>query len=182
MSPRIIFNRYFYIILLNTNQIILFRFNNNHIVALGLRNSYGEAEMIKVSPGITLDDTEIQFTFIRSPGPGGQNVNKLATAVVLRFNVMESTSLPEDLRMRLLVNSKKKLTTHGDLIIKASRFRTQERNKQDALNRLIEFIRQVAIPPKKRKKTKPTVNSRERRLTSKKKKSNLKSLRRNVIP
>jgi ribosome-associated protein len=122
--------------------------------------------------------SEIKFNFIRSPGPGGQNVNKVATAVELRFNILYSSTLPEDIRSRLLLLIGRKLTHQGELIIKATRFRTQERNKQDALERLQELLDQAAISPKKRKKTKPTFSSSQRRLTTKKLHAKSKSLRR----
>ena len=112
--------------------------------------------------------SQIKFNYIRSSGPGGQNVNKVATAVELRFTV------PEEIRSRF----SKKLTREGELIIKANRFRTQERNKQDALDRLQELFNQANVIPKKRKKTKPTFSSKQRRLTEKKLHSKNKSLRR----
>lgn len=134
--------------------------------------------MIAITNSIFLNESELKFTFVTSPGPGGQNVNKVATAVQLRFNVLQSPSLPEPIRQRLLTVLASKLTTQGELIIKASRHRTQERNKMDALTRLVELLKRAAIPPKKRKKTKPTFSSVQRRLTKKKEHSTKKSLRR----
>lgn len=124
--------------------------------------------MLVITPHITLNDSEINFTYIRAPGPGGQNVNKVASAVQLRFNALKSTSLPDDTRQRLLKLMGRKITSQGELIIKATRHRTQERNKQDALERLQCIIQRAAIAPKKRKKTKPTKTSIEKRLTAKK--------------
>jgi len=126
---------------------------------------------------VSLNDAEIHYQFIRSPGPGGQNVNKLETAVQLRFNVLHSASLSDPVRERLIALLGKKLTREGDLIIKASRFRTQERNKQDALERLLEWIRRAMVPRKKRKKTQPTFASKQRRMDTKKLRGKTKVLR-----
>lgn len=134
--------------------------------------------MIEITKQIMLNPAEVKLSFISSPGPGGQNVNKLATAVQLRFDVLHSPSLPDDVRARLVASLGKRLTTQGELIIKASRFRTQERNKQDALNRLVELIRQVVTPPRKRRKTKPTFSSVQKRLTQKKVHAKKKLMRR----
>lgn len=136
--------------------------------------------MLKITPTLFLNESELKFTFVASPGPGGQNVNKLATAVQLRFDVMHSPSLSEGVRVRLIAMLQNKITNEGELIIKASRYRTQERNKQDAINRLIEWLKAAAIPPKKRKKTKPTYGSVQRRLSSKKSQSDKKKLRRDT--
>jgi len=134
--------------------------------------------MIEITPNISVNESELTFTFVTSSGPGGQNVNKVATAVQLRFNVVHSPSLPEDVRMRVLLFLESKITTQGDIIIKASRHRTQERNKQDALNRLVELLKSAVIPPKKRKKTKPTFTSVQKRLNKKKLHGAKKSWRR----
>jgi len=136
--------------------------------------------MLKITSNISLDENEIDYSFIRSPGPGGQNVNKVATAVQLRINIKDSPSLPEPVRNRLLQVLASKLTSHGELIIKATRYRTQERNKLDALQRLHDLLRGAAIPPKARRKTKPTLASRQRRLTKKKMTGKTKSMRGNV--
>lgn len=133
--------------------------------------------MIRITASCSLDTSEISFTFIRAPGPGGQNVNKLATAALLRWNVMQSASLSEVMRTRLLHALKHRLTQTGDLIIKASRHRTQERNRQDALDRLTTLLQHAAIPPKPRKKTKPTRSSVQKRLDSKTKQGKIKFLR-----
>ncbi len=133
--------------------------------------------MFKFTSTLSRVESEVKFSFIRAPGPGGQNVNKVATAVQLRFNIVHSHALPEAIRHRLLILLGKKITTQGELIIKASRYRTQERNKQDALQRLQALLKRAAIVPKKRKETKPTFASVQRRLTQKKRHAKNKSLR-----
>lgn len=124
--------------------------------------------MLRITPAIWLDMNEITITYVRSPGPGGQNVNKLATAALLRFNIRTSAALTDTVRERLLHILSSRLTLDGDLIIKATRFRTQERNRQDALDRLVDILQRAATPPKPRKKTKPTRASIQKRLDSKK--------------
>ncbi len=136
------------------------------------------APPIPVTRSIHLDPDELVETFIRASGPGGQNVNKVATAVELRFDVANSPSLPERVRVRLSEISGRRLTGEGVLIIRADRFRTQERNRADALERLLELIREAAIPPPPpRKATRPTLGSKIRRLEGKKKRGTVKSLR-----
>lgn len=131
--------------------------------------------MWQITRNFHFDASELELSFIRSPGPGGQNVNKVASGVLLRFNVMNSRCLPEMVRARLM--SGNRVTQDGDLIIKATRFRTQERNKQDAFERLYAILKQAASIPKKRRKTKPTFASSQKRLTQKKRHSKTKSLR-----
>ncbi len=122
-------------------------------------------------------ELEVKFSFIRSPGPGGQNVNKVATGVLLRFNVVECKLLDEEVKTRLIKLVNKKINSEGELIIKAVSYRTQERNKQAALARLAAYIQQAEKVPKPRKKTKPTAASQERRLNSKKLHGKNKALR-----
>ena len=133
--------------------------------------------MIRIGSGIEIDERELEERFIRASGPGGQNVNKLSTAVQLRFDVRHSPSLPDGVRARLERLAGKRLTRDGVLVISAQRHRTQERNRADALDRLIELVEQAAIAPVPRRKTKPTRGSRERRLESKKRRANIKGLR-----
>ena len=133
--------------------------------------------MIQVTGSISIDERELEERFIRASGPGGQNVNKLSTAVQLRFDVRHSPSLPAGVRARLERLAGQRLTRDGVLVITAQRHRTQERNRQDALDRLIELIRRAAVPPVPRRPTRPTAGSRERRLQSKKQRSSIKGLR-----
>ena len=133
--------------------------------------------MIRDTAQISIDEREIDETFVRASGPGGQNVNKLSTAVQLRFDVRHSPSLPEEVRSRLERLAGSRLTRDGVLVIIAQRHRTQGRNRQDALDRLLELIRQAAVRPIKRRPTKPTKGSRERRIESKKRRSGVKKLR-----
>ena len=136
--------------------------------------------MIRITPGIAVREAEIKLDFIRSSGPGGQNVNKVATAVQLRFDVFSSPSLPEDVRRRLARIAGKRVSKEGVLLIDARRFRTQGRNRQDAVERLVQWIRRAAEKPKKRIKTRPTSSSRERRLEGKRQRSDTKRFRKPV--
>jgi ribosome-associated protein len=134
--------------------------------------------MIRVTDSISIAEQELEERFIRASGPGGQNVNKLSTAVQLRFDVRRSPALTDGVRRRLERLAGKRLTREGVLVITAQRHRTQERNRQDALDRLIELIRQAAVVPIKRRPTKPTRASRERRIESKKRRATVKGWRR----
>lgn len=136
--------------------------------------------MIPITPTISLDEGELEERFIRSPGPGGQNVNKVETAVQLRFDVARSPSLPEDVRARLLRLGGRRVSTDGVLTIEAHRFRTRERNREDALERLAALIRRATERPKPRKKTRPTLASKRRRLESKRQRGDVKRLRKTV--
>src|SRR5512132_2408225 len=138
--------------------------------------------MIRITPSISIGEDELEEHFIRASGPGGQNVNKLASAVQLRFDVRRSPSLAHDVRTRLERLAGKRLTRDGVLVINAQRHRTQERNRDDARDRLVDLIRCAAVTPVPRRATKPTTGARERRLESKKRRSAIKGLRRTKLP
>ncbi|MEM7348810.1 MAG: alternative ribosome rescue aminoacyl-tRNA hydrolase ArfB [Chloroflexota bacterium] len=132
--------------------------------------------MIEITPTLSIDENQIQFEFIRGSGPGGQNVNKVATAAQMRVNV-HNLNLPQAVLERLKPLAGHRLTEEGILIITARRFRTQEKNRQDALDRLVDLLQQAATPPKPRRKTKPSRATKERRLAQKNRRGAVKRLR-----
>jgi ribosome-associated protein len=134
--------------------------------------------MIEISPSLSIDENEIQLDFIRSSGPGGQNVNKVATGVQLRFNISASSTLPEEVKLRLRSIARNRITQDGVLVIEAKRFRTQEQNREDAIARLVGLIFQATQAPKPRKKTRPTLASQAERVEEKKRRGAIKRLRR----
>lgn len=134
--------------------------------------------MIVVTPEITIEESELEEKFIRASGPGGQNVNKLSTAIQLRFDVQNSPSLPEHIRERLKKISGNRLSSDGVLTIEASRFRTQEQNREDARQRLIGLIQKATYVPKPRRRTKPTKASQLKRVEKKRQRGEIKRLRR----
>jgi ribosome-associated protein len=139
--------------------------------------SSARVKMIRITGNVAIDESEISESFIRASGPGGQNVNKLATAVQLRFDVRHSPSLPDEVRARLERIAGRRLTRDGVLIITAQRYRTQERNRDDALARLIELIRAATMRPRPRRPTRPTFASKVRRLEGKRRRGGIKALR-----
>ena len=137
--------------------------------------------MITITTDIVIHEKELTFDFVRSSGPGGQNVNKVATAVQLRFDVGASAGIPADVKHRLRKLAGRQITDEGILIIKASRFRKQEQNRQDAIERLVRLVQTAAVKPKKRIKTRPGRAAKERKLTAKKQRGRLKKLRQKVF-
>jgi ribosome-associated protein len=134
--------------------------------------------MIEITPSIALDEKEIELSFVRSSGPGGQNVNKLSTAVQLRFDIRRSPNLPNDVAIRAQKVAGKRLTAEGVIVILAQRFRTQDRNRADAIERLVAILREAAAPPPpKRVATKPSRAAKAKRLESKTRRSGVKAMR-----
>jgi ribosome-associated protein len=133
--------------------------------------------MLEISPRLSIPEAELVERFVRSGGPGGQNVNKVATAVELRFDAARSPSLPEAVRTRLLARRDRRLTAEGEIVISAQRFRSQERNREDARARLAAMIATVLVAPKRRIATEPSRGSKERRLSSKRERAQIKRAR-----
>src|SRR5262245_26154392 len=138
--------------------------------------------MIRITPGLALEDDEVQLEFVRASGPGGQNVNKVATAVQLRFDAAHSPSLPADVRARLLGLAGVQITSAGVVVIDARRYRTQARNREDALERLVAVVRRAAVPPTPRTATRVPRAVKEQRLEAKRRQSQRKQLRRSGPP
>ena len=134
--------------------------------------------LLRITPAIAIDSSELHWRFVRASGPGGQNVNKVATAVLLRFDVVNSPLLPARVKTRLLALAGNRATDAGEILINAQRFRTQHQNRDDARARLVKLIHRATIEPKTRRKTKPSRAQKQRRLDSKHQRSSVKRLRR----
>ena len=130
--------------------------------------------MVQISPSLSLQESEIQLEFIRASGPGGQNVNKVATAVQLRFDVKNSPSLTDIIKQRLIKLARKRITEEGVLVIEAKRYRSQDKNREDAVQRLIHLLQQAEYEPKARRRTKPSKAAQEARLAAKKRRGEIK--------
>ncbi len=135
--------------------------------------------MIQITPRIQIGDEEVELVYIRSPGPGGQNVNKVSSAVQLRFNLLGSPSLSDEVKQRLMGLAGRRVTSQGALIIEARQYRSQEQNRRAALERLVRLIQHACEPPKPRFRTKPTHAANLRRLESKRKRAEIKRMRKN---
>jgi ribosome-associated protein len=136
------------------------------------------SSMLRITPSLAIDEAELRFEFVTSSGPGGQNVNKVASAAQLRFDAAHSPALSQGVLRRLATLAGRRMTRDGVIVIQAQRFRSQEQNRQDAIDRLVALLRDAATPPKARRKTRPTLASKERRLAEKRHRGDRKSTRR----
>jgi ribosome-associated protein len=137
--------------------------------------------MLEINDRLHIPETELEWSFVRSGGPGGQNVNKVASKAVLRWHLADSPSVPEDVKARLRAHHRRRLTSEGDLLLTCQQFRDQERNRQACLDKLRELLLQAATAPRPRKPTKPSRGSRERRLQAKRRRSAVKTERRRPV-
>jgi ribosome-associated protein len=133
--------------------------------------------MLQITPALFLEESELKYTFTHNSGPGGQNINKVETAVQLRFNVWENKTLPSEVKSRLVGVAGKRLTDQGEILIEARRYRSQQKNREDATRRLVELIRRAAQKPVKRIKTKPSVSAKAARVNDKKHRGEMKRIR-----
>jgi ribosome-associated protein len=161
----------------NSEPVLIKKYKEKGIFSIMCSSArWGENGFMKI-PAISINPDEIHLDFIRASGPGGQNVNKVATAVQLRFDARNSRSLTPDVRDRLLRLAGKRVNSSGEIIIEARRYRTQQSNREDAIRRLMQLIEKAGIPPKIRRKSKPTAASKQKRYDEKKRRSGIKKLR-----